>query len=631
MASKDHHAPVRIGRNVFVVRDTCNVYVVRTTDGCAITFDFGSGLVLDALEAMGVTRLTHVFVTHAHRDQVEGLASLPPSVTVVVPPVEIEQIVAAEEHWARQSPLNDYVLREQRFTPLSSYRGRVEPAREYRDHIVSGLTVRTLPTPGHTVGSVSYRVETDGRTHVFTGDLIAAPGKVHSLAALQWNYVGVEGAESALLSAAEVLRAEPDVLLPSHGAPMRDPVNALSLLARNLQDYVDLHQYHPKPQVDRRPIAQWAAHPYRVVSPHVLMNTASHGRSYILLSDSGHALVFDFGYDLTPGMAAGGDRAARRPSLGSLATLRRDFGVKQVEVAAPTHYHDDHVAGLNLLRDVEGTQIWCPARFADVLAAPGTFDLPCQWYEPIPADRILPSGETFMWREHRIRVHDLPGHTYYAVAYELDVDGVRYLITGDQQDGLGTAASPDDLNYQYRNLFRADDYRRSADLFARVRPDVMLSGHWDPAPIDDDYIAMIRQQGESLVEIHERLLPDFDPGRALTGFHARIVPYLPHLDEDGRTVMEVTVDNPASTPTPARVRLVSPAAIEVSPQAHEIVIGARGSATCRFEVRVPGPVTMATPVAAEIVLGDDLLGQHAEALFLPSRTTNPHETPEEES
>lgn len=88
-----------------------------------------------------------------------------------------------------------------------------------------------------------------------------------------------------------------------------------------------------------------------------------------------------------------------------------------------------------LLRDVEGTEIWTPAHIAPVLATPLHHDVPCQWFDPIPSDVVLEVGGTVRWREYEIAVHDLPGHTPFAAAYEVVVDGVRVLVTGDQQDG----------------------------------------------------------------------------------------------------------------------------------------------------------------------------------------------------
>jgi len=338
-------------------------------------------------------------------------------------------------------------------------------------------------------------------------------------------------------------------------------------------------------------------------------------------------MLFDFGYDLSPGMPAGTERASRRPSLGSIPVLKSQFGVKSVEVVAPTHYHDDHVAGINLLRAVEGTEVWCPRRFSEILARPGLMDLPCQWFDPIVADRELASGERFRWREYEITVHDLPGHTRYAVAYEVTVDARTYLITGDQQDGLGTPGSPDDLNYQYRNIFQAGDYLRSAELFARVRPDVMLSGHWSPREVDDEYIAMIRAQGEQLVEIHERLLVDFDECSPTTGFLARISPYLPTFDAEGSATVHVHVANTALAPVLAEVRLVLPEGAVAQPQRATVSIEGRAEGVATFCIRLREALAVQTPFAADIVLNGRHIGQHAEAIIIPSRAVPPTHTP----
>src|SRR5919202_2195837 len=58
--------------SLFLLRDTCNVYVVRA-GARAMLIDFGSGRILDELPAMGIDSATDLLVTHHHRDQVQGL------------------------------------------------------------------------------------------------------------------------------------------------------------------------------------------------------------------------------------------------------------------------------------------------------------------------------------------------------------------------------------------------------------------------------------------------------------------------------------------------------------------------------------------------------------------------------
>ena len=61
----------KLSENLFLFRDTCNVYIVR--DGHrALLIDFGSGSVLDELSELGVSQVDWILHTHHHRDQCQG-------------------------------------------------------------------------------------------------------------------------------------------------------------------------------------------------------------------------------------------------------------------------------------------------------------------------------------------------------------------------------------------------------------------------------------------------------------------------------------------------------------------------------------------------------------------------------
>ena len=103
---------------------------------------------------------------------------------------------------------------------------------EYRTQRVGGVDVYTLPTPGHTIGSVTLSRRRRRARVAFTGDLVYGDGQVWSLAATQWTYSGVEGRASTIDSSAAALAGrEPDVLLPSHGTVVDEPA-ARSLVQR---------------------------------------------------------------------------------------------------------------------------------------------------------------------------------------------------------------------------------------------------------------------------------------------------------------------------------------------------------------------------------------------------------------
>ncbi|WP_327027882.1 MBL fold metallo-hydrolase [Micromonospora sp. NBC_01740] len=615
-----------IAPGIFRVRDTCNVYVVRSPEGSegpdgvtgrdgtsaartAFAIDFGSGLALDHLAEMGIDRITDVLMTHHHRDQGQGLPlAVAAGIRIHVPPVERDLFADAEGMWQARTLHNDYNLRQDRFSLLESVPVH-DVVPEYRRRTYAGTTVEVVPTPGHTTGSVTYLVERGGRRLAFTGDLVYAPGKVWSLAATQWSYTDNEGPAMTVLSCYQLMERDLDLLLPSHGEPMDEPRAALGLLATRMGQYVDSRRPYPWDLRDR------LDNPFTALTEHLLLNRTSNSCSYVLLSETGAALVIDYGYDMTTGLPSGTDRASRRPWLASLPALRRNHGVTSIEVALPTHYHDDHVAGMNLLRDVAGTEIWAPENVAGILEAPMVEDLPCTWYDPIPVDRRLPLGEIFTWHEYEIMVHELPGHTLYAAAYEFVVDGVTVLVTSDQQVGSGVRGGPREvLNYQYRNRFRIGDYRASAELYRRVGPGLMVSGHWAPRWVTDDYLELLTEAGDELVRVHQDLLP-LDEGEVVAdGVLARIAPYYSRAQTGTVARFVVSVSNPRPSVEKAVVCLVLPVGWVAVPDVAAISLPPLGRGEIEVEVTLTGPARRRARMAVDVSIGDLHLGQHAEAL-----------------
>ncbi|ADB29788.1 beta-lactamase domain protein [Kribbella flavida DSM 17836] len=574
-----------VGPNVQAVDDTCVVYLhVDPERRTAVAVDAGSGRWLEHLDAYGVDRVTDVIVTHHHRDQVEGLPALAAAgARIWVPENEASLIEHVDHNWLRRRLANNYDLRLDRFSLLEQV-PITGVMKDYSTCRIGHLEVTTVPTPGHTPGSVTYLI--DGQA--FVGDLVHSPGKVWSAAALQWSYVGLEGATLTMASLVQLLDHEPTVLLPSHGEPMTDPADAVAQTCANL---ADLHRVRMGFPTD---ILAKLEKPFVELSPHLLMNQTSESRSYVLLSDAGTALLIDYGYDLTTGIPQGGERYTVRPWLPSVRALKRDYGIDRVEVAVPTHYHDDHVAGFNLLREVHGTQVWASSPVAAVLERPSDYDVPCLWYEPIRCERHIPDGTTVRWREYELEMHALPGHTLYASAIGFTVDGRRVLATGDQQTGTWLpGVVPEIPNFQYANLFRPDDYIASAELYQRLQPQLLIAGHWQPRIVDQDYLDELTRIGAEVARVHRELLQPDDP---VYGGATRITPY--RVDAVDGQPFELTVDTPGSA------ELVVPSGWDCKPvdDQHFVVVP-----------HVGRPVQRAR-VAAAVTRDGRYLGQLAEAL-----------------
>lgn len=592
----------KLGDNLFSFHDTCNAYLVKDGNK-AVMIDFGAGEVTRHLGALGVAGLRSVLMTHHHRDQGQELhKAVGAGARIWVPYTEQDLFYRVDDHWQARELYNSYNNRQDRFSLLEPV--PIEGTlKDYARYTFGSRTFEVFPTPGHTPGSITLLTEVDGLRVAFTGDLIAAPGKLWSLAATQWTYNGAEGAAAGIASLLALKERRPDLLLPSHGAPITDPAAAIDLLVERLWRLLEARKENLR-------LFEWHEQPFEQLTPHLLWNRTSTAYSYVLLSESGKALLFDYGYDFMTGFAAGSDRASRRPWLYTLPILKRDFGVTAIDVVVPTHYHDDHVAGFNLLRETEGTEVWAGENVALVLGHPERYSLPCLWYDPIPVDRILPLGEQVYWEGYTLTLYDQPGHTTHAVAISAEIDGKRVLAIGDQYQGGGEAR----WNYAYNNGFAVEDYKRSAALYRRVRPDLILSGHWKPYWVEEGYFDRLTERGEALSELHRDLhLPgSWDaPGRDRW---LRLRPYQVEVALGKAFRLEASIYNPLPEPEAVTVQLVMPSGWRTDPQRASARVDSHSTVHFAFKVVPAAQPGRRFRMSADVQLGNRTLEQQSEVL-----------------
>jgi glyoxylase-like metal-dependent hydrolase (beta-lactamase superfamily II) len=422
------------------------------------------------------------------------------------------------------------------------------------------------------------------------------------LAATQWSYNGAEGIPATIASLLDLKEKAVSVLMPSHGEVITDVSFAVDDLIEKLWKLLRLRGQNPR-------LFNLRENPYETILPHLLKHRASMANSYVLLSQSGKALMIDFGYDFMTGIPAGSDRASRRPWLYTLPTLKKQFGVKKIDVVIPTHYHDDHVAGFNLLRDVEGTQTWVPENFADILENPSDYDLPCLWYDSIPVDRILALDASFIWEEYTLALYPLPGHTRYAMAVFVEVDGKRVLAVGDQyQNDNGLL-----WNYVYQNRYQIGDYIKTAALYQRLQPELILPGHWQPFEVTAKYLEVIMEQAVEMENLQNSLLPE-DLNLGSEGFIARIHPYQTIAKKGSLLTFTVEIYNPYPESAEFKVGLFVPAGWGVTPIDQQGKI--EQSLILTFHVSPPlGLVIVRERIAVEVSIGHHHFGQQAEALI----------------
>lgn len=587
-----------------IIEDSCRVYVLRSAKD-ALVIDFGSGAVMDYLRREGL-RLTDVLVTHHHRDQVQGIeAAVHAGARIWVPYSEKALFTEVDWHWQGRNILNNYDVRQDRFSLLRSL-PKVEVLEDYQTYTLNGFNIQVIPTPGHTQGSVSLLVEVNQKRLAFTGDLIYAPGKVWSLAATQWTYNGGEGLPATAASLLDLKRRGVDVLLPSHGQRIAEPEAAIDLLVARLAELMRSRAQNPH-------LFSFIGHPYAAITAHLLRSQQNMANTFVLLSETGKALLIDYGYDFMTGMPESTEPWGRRPWLYSIPALKREWGVTSIDVVIPTHYHDDHVAGINLLRRVEGTQVWAAENFAHILEAPSRYDLPCLWYDPISVDRTLPLNQPFPWQEYSLTVHGLPGHTLYACAVSFYVDGVKVLATGDQYAGSDGMQ----WNYVYQNRFRSGDFRLSAELYASIQPQLILSGHWDPLWVsEEDFWQRLYQRGCDLERMHAELLPEETQGFGAEGFGARMLPYQATIKAGETVQYSVEIHNPFNRPAEAVVRLCTPPDWGPEPPAVRLSLAPLEMMEVELRAVVPAGISARRErLAVDLCVDGQAFGQQAEALL----------------
>jgi glyoxylase-like metal-dependent hydrolase (beta-lactamase superfamily II) len=594
----------KLFENIYLYQDICNVYVIKN-DRNAVLIDFGSGDVLDSLASIEVDRVTDVLMTHHHRDQGQGLhRANHMGIQIWVPETEQYLFTNADEHWQAREVDNNYNMRQDRFSLLNSV-SITGILKDYSALHFGGYDFTILPTPGHTTGSISVLTEINRTKLAFTGDLITAPGKVWSMAATQWSYNGAEGVPLSILSLLDLKDKAPDVLLPSHGDVILHPETAIEQLVDRFRELLRYRKQNPR-------LFELRTKPYENITPHLLKNRTSLANSYVLLSESGKALVIDFGYDFIGGIASGSDRAARRPWVYTIQMLKEEYGIDKIDAAIPTHYHDDHVAGMNVLRDVEGTSIWCPENFSSILENPKNYDLPCLWHDPIKVDKILPLQTTIEWEEYEFTLYEQSGHTLYAVAIVFEVDGKRVLAMGDQYAG-------EDLNYVYQNGFRIGDYRHSAELYRHIQPDLLISGHSDPIFVTKVFLDQILEKGQALERLHKELLPLDAVNFGAGGIGAKITPYQTAAQSGKPFNIKIEIQNPFSSENEAIVKVVVPESWDVQNQDTLIKLGSLESKVISAVITPPSDVDIRRArIAADVTVGHTRFGQLAEALVTVS-------------
>lgn len=595
----------------FQYDDSCNVYVIRRGDR-AIAIDFGTGGVLKELSAIGVTGLDWIIHTHHHRDQCVGdHLAVAQGVKLAVPEWEAHYFLEAEHFWGRRNLFHLYNMRTNYFTlresvPVAAF------LQDFTKFTWKDVTLEVCPAPGHTQGQVALVWDRGGQKLAFVGDLIRDDGQAETLYDFQQGYGGWEGMQHSIGAMGYLRTFGPAKLFPSHGGVVEHPVEAMDKLRTAMRGWMEFYGSTVPNSIPDITKAELQA-----VIPDVYHSKFSNASHYAIVSKSGKGLFIDYGPNYSNGLVAGVLHAdeSNRFVPHSLPELRA-VGMTKVDVAMPSHLHDDHITGFAYLQRKEGTRFWCYKNMVNLLEHPTSELVGCTVPVPIKVDHAFEENEEVAWEEFRIRVLYAPGHSQHHNMIMLEHEGKRVAFTGDnifnggQRDANGRLKLNWNLIPMNRN--RPDDHLRTADALLDFEPQFICPGHGGAYEVTREDLLGFRETVAQIPAKFQALVGERNVNRCADFHWARVFPYEQHIEPGKLFSVTVRIRNYDDTSATGTLTAALPAGWTAAVPVQNVHIHAQGETEVEFGI-LPGEKRLnapgKTPFAFALELGGKPLGE----------------------
>ena len=556
--------------NLFLWRDTCNVYVLREGEA-ALLIDLGDGSVLDRLPDIGVKRVEWVLFTHHHREQSQGAPRLKDlSVKVAAPEGERALFERPADFRKMKVRLGDpmtihgtsYVRPPVQPIPLDR---AFKPGETFR---WQGHEITCLATPGNSPAGMTYMMELNGRRLAFSGDVMLDGARMHTWFDTEWDYGFAAGIRALRKTVATLTESEPAWMLPSHGPVVRDPKPQLVEYANRLERLEKLYvrgygvegasaAYQDK--VSKPTVVPDVAQ----ISPHLFKFKRKNfwGNFGLILADSGRALVVDCGLVDVKFLDA------------SLEGMQKHFGLKAIDAVIVTHMHGDHFLEAPHLREKWGAKIWALNNMVDKMEHPERFDYaaPIQAYgrgiDGVKVDRAFKPGETFEWEGYKFTIDWMPGQTEFALCMHGMIDGRKVAFTGDNI--FGDPDDPTQTGHEamvaHNSAILEEGYIYAAEYLTRLQPDIMVGGHSFVMDRPAAFIERFRKWSYEMRDAFQALSPDPDYRYWFDPFWVRAEPYRTALGPGQSAEVNIHVRNFRKTAQTHRIEIHTPPGLIAEP------------------------------------------------------------------
>jgi len=535
----------RLSEHLAVHRGPINTGIVL--DGRkALLIDCGEGSVATALPRLGVSSVEALWFTHHHRDQACGARRFAEtSSKVFVSAKERALFADVAAFWT--NPKSRWHTTG--FRPFHLVLAEPLPV----DDVLSdgqtvawgGAKLTAIATPGHTGGSLSFLVETDGRRIVFCGDAIYDAGQAWELWSLQTGYMKFLDARPQLVASLQRIKdLRPDMLVPSHGPPITEPGRAIDLLIGRLDKACERQMatcYH-------RPYAEFAGRPNLMPpspgmkAPDCLKQLSD--PTWVLIAEDKSALVIDCG---------------KEKALVAVQALLAKGEIRSVEGLWVTHYHNDHVDAIPAFQKAFPD---CPCitdrNVADVITRPLAWRLPSLSPSVCRVDRATKDGESWQWHEFKLTAFHFPGQTLYHAGLFVEGKGLRLLLAGDSFDKGGMA---DYCVYNRNWLGENVGNDRCLALIQQLRPTHIFHSHRAGAvEFTDEQLGLMRAGIAEREKLFGELVPWDHANYGLDGLWVRCDPYEQKVAPGAETSIDVVITNHSSGKQAAACRAILPRA-----------------------------------------------------------------------
>jgi glyoxylase-like metal-dependent hydrolase (beta-lactamase superfamily II) len=442
-----------------------------------------------------------------------------------------------------------------------------------------------LETPGFTRGSVSYVAKLEDQTIVFTGDLIAGPGKLLDIYSFQdaveeaniRGYHGYGGRFAALLASIEKVKAlKPDVLVPARGEIIRRPLPALDKLSQRVKElyrsYLSTSALNWYFKEDR--MGQCAE---RILGPQAKISLMPYsayedtpdwiwvkGTSRLIISETGHSLLIDCG---NAGVIEG------------VKELLEAGVINKVDGIFVTHYHDDHTDSVQMASEEFDCPVYAVQSYVDILQHPGNYHMPCLHHTPIEKVMAKQHGDIMEFHEFKLTFRVFPGQTFYHGALLVEPPNKTPVFF------VGDAFSPsgmDDYCVLNRNLMHKDD--GFLYCFEQIR--ALGENYW---LINEHIPHVFRFSEKELETLETQFLKRIDTVRSLTVWEqwAVLYPYGLQVKPRGTHEFNVVITNHSSKRRDYDVQFRLPEGAELISVTPAAKVPAGGLVFVRAMIRLP--------------------------------------------